>query len=193
LFSTARTQVGAATEFGNNATMIGGDVAFGSKHALFGRADVAHERVDFGGLSGSDKPSGFTIGGAVGYQLAKGNVQVCPLASGKWGSLDMPGDLQLKRSVVQVGATVGLARSSNANVHVVPFAGLAFAQRSLDIDGSGASTESLGTDTYFPLTVGAGIHVKSSFMIVGALTIPIDLGGGDPSFGLRAVFPIGKR
>jgi len=192
-FSTGHVQLGAHAELGNNATAIGGEAATGRDRSLFGGVNVGYEREHPAGVSTSSDPHGIVFGGRVGYQFPFGNggrAQVCPIFAGDWGKLTFPGDVKLKRSHVRLGASVGFARHSSSDFHIVPFASFSVAQFSRDVVASGTET-TLATDTYFPLTAGVGLHFSKSFMLIADATIPIDLGGYDPFFGLRAVIPLG--
>jgi hypothetical protein len=189
-FSTGKYQLGASFETGNNISYIGGEFALGSDRSAFGRITLGRESIDIG----RNDASGLAVGGAIGYQFADGNLQLCPIISGRRASLDLPGDNSLTRGQIQLGLNVGLNRRTNSDPHFVPFAGLAFAQLSRDIEDEDDGDElSLGTETYFPLTAGLGLHFGSSFMFIGDVTIPIDLGDSDPIFGFRIVFPMGGR
>jgi hypothetical protein len=131
------------------------------------------------------------FGGGVGYQIASGRLQICPMVSGRTGKFDFPGDAELKRSQIQLGVMLGFARPAGSGFHFVPFGGFGFGQLSTDFEGPGESEESFGTDTYFPLTLGLGMHFSRSFALVGDVVIPIDLGSTRPTVGIRAVFPLG--
>jgi hypothetical protein len=182
-------QIGAGLQFGNHATIIGADVSTGKDRSLFIQGNVAHVSLD---VDGAADPSGITFGAMAGYQLKVRRAQICPFASGMTGNLDLPGDAKLKRSFVQAGAMIGMQPPEATGFHVVPYGGISFAQLSLDVEDDDAEL-SLGTDTYFPLVFGAGLHFSRRFAVVADVTIPVDLGNGNPAVGIRAVFPFGGR
>lgn len=190
-FSTGKIQLGIVGEFGHNTTFIGADGSIGSDGSAFGRVTLGRESVDFTGIS---DPSGLAIGGTLGYQVSRGNLQICPIVSGRRSSMDLPGDIDLIRGQIQFGVSLGVNKRTNSELHIVPFAGLSFAQLSYDVSDDDSEFEaSFGTDTYFPLTAGAGFHFGSSFMLLAEVTLPIDLGDSDPIFGFRFVIPVGGR
>jgi hypothetical protein len=189
-FSSGYIQIGGGLQIGNNSTVISGEIAVGRDRSFFVQGNVAHETLDVGG--GFSDPNGLGFGVAAGYQIPSGRMQLCPFIAARTASLEFSGDVELERSLIQGGLMLGLAKPAGSGFHFVPFGGLAVAQLSSDFEGE--ETElSFGTDTYFPLTVGLGMHFSRSFALVGDVTIPIDLGSTRPIIGIRAVFPFGGR
>jgi hypothetical protein len=190
-FSTGHIQLGAGISIGNDVTALGGEIAVGKDRSFFVQGTISHETLDSFGFG--DDPSGIMFGGGVGYQIPSGRVQLCPFVSGRTGTLDLPGDGEMKRSQIQFVLMVGQAKPAGSGFHFVPFGGFGLAQLSTDFEGPDESDVSFGTDTYFPLILGLGMHFSRSFALVGDVTIPIDLGSTRPTVGIRGVFPFGGR
>lgn len=189
-FSTGHIQLSGGAQFGNHATVVGGGVAVGKDRSFFVQGNVDHMSVDIGGLR--NDPDGFIFRGAVGYQTYTGRTQICPILSGSTGKLDLPGDADLERSELELGVMLGAAPREANGFHFVPFGGLAVSQLHREVDDDDSEV-SFGTDTYFPLTLGLGMHFNRKFAVVTDVRIPLDLGNGNPSLGIRAVFPVGGR
>ncbi len=194
-FTTGPIQLGLTGDVGNHASSIGGEVGLGRDRSVFGQARAGYENGESLGF-GSNDPSGATLGGTLGYQISAGSkkhAQICPYVSGERAFLDYAGGADLDRSVFQLGGSVGFVLPSNSGFHLVPFGGLAFAQMGRTFTAANGAKTELATDTYTPLTLGLGFHFENSFMFTTAITVPIDLGGGDPSLGIRMVVPVGRR
>jgi hypothetical protein len=63
---------------------------------------------------------------------------------------------------------------------------------SYDLNVDDGAEMSLGSDTYVPITLGAGWHTNV-FGLLFEWTVPVGLAGGERSFALRGVVPLGFR
>ena len=194
-FSTGPVQLGIATNVGNDISSVGAEMGFGVDRSFFGMGRVSQSRFGRDRLGRPNDPEGTTIGLQGGYQVSFGQrmaTQFCPMVSAEWGRLDVVPGEHLRRSEIIVGGNIGWAPATNSGTHVVPFVGAGVAyldrtrERALDPDVEFAAR------TYYPVTAGLGLHFDRAFMLVGNVTIPVNLAGADPVFGLRMIVPTGR-
>jgi len=187
-FSTAHLQLGVAAEGSIDAVMFGGELSGGGDHGFFGRAGVRREGT-------SSNLVGWVFSGAAGYQLRdddSGLPRFCPVVSLSRGTFNVADFAHLVRTQFQVGGTFGFSTQPGALSALVPYAGFALARLSYDVEIDGSEGMTLGSDTYVPMTFGVGLH-RRAFALVGEITFPVRLLGGDQSFALRGFIPFRFR
>jgi hypothetical protein len=195
-FSTGPVHVGAGADMGSDVSSIAGEVGVGANRAFFGKGSVAYTRLDRDGLLAAGDPKGATFGVLGGYQFnisRGGATQFCPTAAIEWGTLDFSGGPELERSLLTVGGSIGWVHERNSGLHLVPFAGAAIGQLSRSFNDGDEDELDLGSETFFPVTAGLGVHFSNAFMVIGSAMFPVDLAGADPVFGVRMVLPLGRR
>jgi hypothetical protein len=188
--------LGVAANVGSDISAVGAEVGVGAHDSFFGNARVTKSRFARDRLGRSRDPQGSTIGLRGGYQMSFGSrvaTQFCPTVSAEWGRLDVVPGEHLRRSEVIVGGTLGWAPLTNTGVHFVPFVGAGVAYLDRTLERASASDIKFASRTYYPVTAGLGLHFDRTFMLVGDVTIPAELPGADPSFGIRMVVPVGGR
>ena len=189
-FSTANIQLGVSAEVSVDGGILGAEVSAGGENGFFGRGVVTREWI---GIPGSTS-GGSVYSGAVGYQLLGAGsepARFCPIASVMRGTFDVAIG-QLVRTQFQVGGTIGLSNHPGAISAWVPYAGLAVARMHYDLDLDDGETMSLGSDTYFPLTFGLGLH-RPAFALLVETNIPFRLRGSNRSLALRGFIPFSFR
>lgn len=193
---SAPAQIGASLSIGSDTKVFSGDVTFGSANSVFGSLGAGYAIVD-GANQFDDDPTGFTVGGLLGYAASlgsEGRAEFCPMAGASWVnvSADFLGEsITLKQTAFQFGGSIGFALPSSTNVSVIPFVGLSYARFDGTVEGGGESLD-LEADSYTPGTFGVGI-VLSQFAIVGSVVVPFGLEGSDPSFTASMRFGLGRR
>jgi hypothetical protein len=195
-FSTAPVHVGAIADFGGDVSAIGAEAGYGAPRSFFVKGHAVRAQVDRGTVTSTTDPAGMTFNATGGTQITTGKRsrgQVCPLISGSMGDVELSNGNTLERSEFSVGGSFGFVHTSNAGFHLVPYAGLSIAQLDRRIDPPGADDIDLGTNTYYPLTGGVGLHFEDSFMVIANLTFPLELRSADPVFGVRMMVPVGGR
>ena len=195
-FSTAPLHVGAIADFGGDVSAIGAEVGYGKPRSYFVKGHAVRAQINGGAVTSTTDPAGMTFNATAGLQFAFGPrslAQFCPMVTGSMGNVELTNGNTLERTEFSVGGSFGLVHLSNAGFHLVPFAGLAVAQLDRRIDPPGAADTDLGTETYYPLTGGVGMHFENAFAVVANLTFPLELRSADPVFGIRMMVPVGGR
>jgi hypothetical protein len=198
IYSTAPMQLGARVDLGREANMVGAEFGFGSPRGGFALVNAARATASTTNEFLRDGNSGFSYGGTLGYQADIGVrtvTQLCPYVSYDRANFDVSApNGTLRRSELNAGMNIGWVFPVNSDVHLVPFAGLAYGRvdRSLDVTGTEPNRD-LGGKTYTPGTLGLGVHLRSDAMLIGQTQIPFGLSNANPSWGFKAVFPIGRR
>ena len=194
-FSTGPVQVGAGANMSSGAHAIGADLTLGQDKSVFGRMGMAHASQNGDGIGPSR--AGTEMNATVGYQKnmkGRQHAQVCPFASYDQRGLDADGftpSRAYSQSEVDLGASVGWVIPHKGTVHLVPFAGLAYAHTGGTITQGGA-TQHLAHDDYLPGTVGVGVHVADRWMVTGQLMVPF-YSNRDPAFRASVILPTGRN
>lgn len=197
-FSTGPVQVGAGANMSSGSRALGVDLTLGQDKSFFGRMGMARASQDRDGI-GPDR-AGTEFNGTVGYQAnVKGSAhhtQVCPYASYDQRGLDTDGltpQRTFSQSEVSVGTSVGWILPHKGVVHVVPFAGLAYARTNGAIAQNGTTQTRLAYEEYLPGTFGAGIHVADRWMVTGQAMVPFGSRNSDPVFRASVILPTGRN
>ncbi|HKS05887.1 MAG TPA: hypothetical protein VJR92_06205 [Gemmatimonadaceae bacterium] len=188
--------VGAIADFGGDVSAIGVEGGYGKARSYFVKGHAVRAQVNGGAVTSTTDPAGMTFNATGGMQFAFGkrsHGQFCPLVTGSMGNVELTNGNTLERSEIGVGGSFGFVHTSNAGFHLVPYVGLSVAQLDRRIDPPGAADVNLGTETYYPLTGGVGMHFENSFAVIANLTFPLELPSADPVFGLRMTVPVGGR
>lgn len=194
-FSTGPIQVGAGANMSSSARGVGADVTLGQDRSVFGRMGIAHASQD-ADRTGPTR-AGTEMNATVGYQknmTGPMHAQFCPYASYGQRGLDANGvtpDRTFSQSDMNLGASVGWVIPHRGTVHVVPFAGLAYAHSSGTV-ALGGTTQQRLHDDYLPGTVGVGVHVADRWMVTGQATVPF-YSNRDPMFRASVILPTGRN
>ena len=195
-FSTGPVQVGAGADMSSGTRAIGADVTVGQDKSIFGRMGIAHASQDRDGVG--PNRAGTEMNATVGYQknmTGPAHAQVCPYVSYDQRGLDADGLTPTRtysQSEMNVGASVGWILPHKGTVHVVPFAGLAYAHTGGTVAQAGTTQLRLAHDEYLPGTFGAGIHVADRWMVTGQATVPF-YSNRDPVFRASVILPTGRN
>ena len=188
-FAQGRMLVAAGGSFAEGSNSYLGTVGYGAPESLFGTAGFATTEYD--GVDASS--SSLNLGGGYQVPLAAGKAELCPLASLSlgWGPNNLLGPgVDISNRTLAAGATIGLRVGSGSRVQFVPNATLLLANTRLKLDdGTDSVTDS---DSYGALTLGTGFVFASRYSLSPTVTIPVGLGGSDPSFGLTAAIHFGR-
>lgn len=196
-FRSNPTQLDVGASLGNDVTSFSGGATFGVPNGPFASVGAAYTIIDAGDLF-DDDPTGFGLGGSVGFATSGGGDakwEFCPLAGLTWTNVsgDFLGEeLTLKMTGFQFGAAFGFALPSSGPTSVIPFAGLSYARVDGTLEGGGESFD-LDAETYTPGTFGVGIAFNRNVSIRGAVEVPFGLDDADPSFHFGISFGLGGR
>jgi hypothetical protein len=194
-FSTGPIQVDGGVALGKSMRSYGAAFEVGVDRGAFGGLGLAHMTEDNGLALNS--PSGSSLTGSIGYQLnvkTNARIQVCPVASFERRSLDYGSTTQpvtVRRTELAAGGTVGFVLPSNRGVHLVPFAGIRYAERRGSF-AVGTNRSDLADVSYTPGVFGLGLHVRDKYMFTGHVMVPFGMNDADPVYGLSLVLPLGR-
>lgn len=188
-FAHGRMQVAAGGSFDEGANSYGGSLSYGAPRNFYGTAGFTTTEYDnFDG-------SAYNLNLGSGYQvpLEAGQAELCPVASLSlgWGPDDLLGPgVDVSNRTLAAGAAFGVRVGHGSQVQLVPNASFLLASTRLKVDNGTSSAAD--SETYGALTLGTGFVIASRYSLNPQVTIPVGLGGADPSFGVTAAINFGR-
>jgi hypothetical protein len=188
-FASGRMRVAPAVSFADGSTSYGGGVGYGAPRSFYAGAGFA--TTDYDGVGASADNLNLNAGYQVPIEGAR--AELCPLASLSlgWGPNDVlaPG-ADISNRTIAAGAAFGILVGRGSLVQFVPNASFVLASTRLTVDDGTSSVS--GSEGYGALTLGTGLVLGSRYSLNPSVTIPVGLGGADPSFGLSAAIHFGR-
>jgi hypothetical protein len=186
-FATAAIHVNAGVEFADSATVYLVGVGAGKHNGLF--ANLGGFQVNFEGL---DEKANFGFL-EFGYQIPLGKAQVCPIASGQFGT--GPDDDAIGFKVTTRGAAAGLALGvplTLGGFTVVPNGAVTYRYSSQEVELAevGSTTEDFNDGV---VGLSLALIFRERFSIQPSVFIPFGGDTNETSFGVFASIAIGSR
>jgi hypothetical protein len=170
----------------SNATGNQGTIA-GGNDKVFGGGGIGATNMDIDGVTGT----GLAFTGGFGVQVhdAREQVFVCPGVSLTYVNGPQVLGFDTATALVEGGVNVGIVAAKTASVTVIPTAGGSVVRQRVslkDLDGFDVS------ETYGLATFGIGFVLHERFAFVPAISVPVGLDGGKPSFVLSLTAAFGR-
>jgi len=190
-FANGPIRVGAGADFTDGSKAVGAQLAFGAKQGAF--ANVGLSAVNYDGVD--ERGTVVNVNGGYSMSLSKpGKAEFCPLVGFAWQSgpnvVTNFGTADVSARAFGFGGSIGGIVNSTPEFDFVPFASVSYFTSKGTISFNGTSQTS--TQDYGEIGLGAGFVVNKVLTIRPAVTFPIGLDNGDPSYGIAFAYNFGS-
>lgn len=187
-FSVGKMRAGAGLGFGNGATAINGEFAYGAKSGFYGGVTLGLLDLE----NSTEGQTNFGLNGGKSSMIgATKKIEMCPQLLIGFSSGPNVGTTDVSGMQFGAGASFGTKMDTKTSYDIIPF-GAAYLIRSSSKVSNGTTTLE-GSSTDLSIGLGAGFVFNQKWTLRPSIGIPLTGNGADPTFSVMGSMNFGGK